>query len=35
MKGKGVSPKVLPVFRDEAARLQGLMDGVKIEKPTT
>ena len=35
VKGKGISSKVLPVFREEAARLQALMDDVKIGKPTT
>lgn len=35
VKGKGISPKVLPVFREEASRLQGLMDDVKLGKPTT
>lgn len=35
MKGKGISPKVLVAFREEAARLQALMDDVKLGKPTT
>ena len=35
VKGKGVAPKALDAFREEAARLRGLMDGIKLAPATT
>lgn len=35
MKGKGVAPKAMAAFRDEAARLRALLDGAKVGPATT
>jgi murein DD-endopeptidase MepM/ murein hydrolase activator NlpD len=35
VRGNGVPPKALDAFRDEAARLRELLDGVTIGPPTT
>lgn len=35
VKGKGISPKALAAFREEATRLRELLDGVKLGPPAT
>ena len=35
VKGKGVPPKAMDAFRDEASRLRALFDEVKLAPPTT
>jgi hypothetical protein len=35
VKGKGISPRVMAAFREEAARLRALIDGVRLGPATT